>query len=130
MDQTAVVFTDVWGGPPQFPSSPSERSEPHMPGSPSRLNLQVLHVSVAFAPARGFAGGAGGFRRRAGRRWVRAAPPPPPPPGPPALPAGGGARHTRTQVTAGPTVNDGRDARIRAAVTTNRRGRRAGWLRR
>ena len=31
------------GGPPQFPSSPSERSAPHTPGSPSRLHDQALH---------------------------------------------------------------------------------------
>jgi hypothetical protein len=31
------------GGPPQFPSSRSERSVPHAPGSPSRLHLQGLH---------------------------------------------------------------------------------------
>ena len=31
------------GGPLQFPSSPSIRSEPHTPGSPSRLYLQDLH---------------------------------------------------------------------------------------
>jgi len=31
------------GGPLQFPSSPSERSTPHTPESPSRLHLQGLH---------------------------------------------------------------------------------------
>ena len=30
------------GGPPQFPLSPSQRSMPHTPGSPSRLHLQDL----------------------------------------------------------------------------------------
>ena len=31
------------GGPPQFPPSPSERSTPHTPESPSRLRFQALH---------------------------------------------------------------------------------------
>src|SRR5437870_5104172 len=31
------------GGSPQFPPSPSERSAPHTPDSPSRLHLQGLH---------------------------------------------------------------------------------------
>ena len=31
------------GGSPQFPSPPSERSEPRTPDSPSRLHLQDLH---------------------------------------------------------------------------------------
>src|SRR5215211_5415319 len=37
------------GGPPQFPPPPCERSEPHMPGSPSGLQSRLSTPSVAFA---------------------------------------------------------------------------------
>lgn len=37
-------------GPPQFPSSPSERSEPSTPGSSSRLRSRVFTASVSLRP--------------------------------------------------------------------------------
>ncbi len=36
------------GGPPQFPPPPSERSAPHTPGSPSRLQSRSYTASMAF----------------------------------------------------------------------------------
>src|SRR6266496_5801105 len=38
------------GGPPQFPSPPSERSEPHTPGGSSGLYLQALHPFHGLRP--------------------------------------------------------------------------------
>jgi len=38
-----------WGGPLQFPSSPSKRSEPSTPGSSSGLLSRFFTPSVAFA---------------------------------------------------------------------------------
>jgi hypothetical protein len=37
------------GGPLQFPPPPLIRSEPHTPGSPSRLHSRIYTASVAFA---------------------------------------------------------------------------------
>src|SRR5919108_771763 len=62
-----------WGGPPQFPPPPSERSEPSTPGSSSGLHSRLSTPSVAFAvrdaarlslppaPKDGHTNGAAGF---------------------------------------------------------------------
>lgn len=47
-DDTSRRRSPGRGGPHQFPSSPSERSAPHTPRSPSRLRSRLFTASMAF----------------------------------------------------------------------------------
>jgi hypothetical protein len=49
-DMLAFLHSPGRGGSPQFPPPLSERSAPHTPGSPSRLQSRIFTASMAFTP--------------------------------------------------------------------------------